>query len=150
MIARPLAQGASALWERVGPRGLALLFFANTDLIYGWSLLSPSAQASRSPGFDWVASVMPLKYWGILWMAVGAILLVGVFLRDDSVAWASAVLLKVLWGGLWLAGWLVGAVDRGYASAAIWLPAAGLVAVLAVWLPGSERRSSWIQRPRRR
>jgi hypothetical protein len=93
---------------------------------------------------------MPLQYWGGLWMTVGAILLVSVFLRDDSVAWASAVLLKVLWGGLWFAGWMVGDVERGYASAAIWLPFAGLVAVLAIWLPGGERRPAWIQRPRRR
>lgn len=140
---------AVRLWQRVGPRGLALLFFANTDLIYGWSLLDPPAAVTASPGFVWMASVASLQIWAALWLAVGTVLLTGVFLREDSIAWATAFLLKVFWGGLWLIGWLAADVERGYASAAIWLPFAGLVAVLAIYLPGSERNPAWTRQRRR-
>lgn len=138
-------QAARALWNRVGPRGLALLFFASTDLIYGWSLMhyEPS-EAGTISGLDWINQTVSLDIWGAIWITVGIVLLISVFIAEDRIAWCCAIGIKVGWGVMWLAGELAANIPRGYAQAGIWLPAAGLVAVLAVWLPGVGRKVAWM------
>jgi hypothetical protein len=124
---------ASAYWRRVGRRGSALLFFAVLDLIYGFSLFNPTPTAAANPGFVFIAGIAPLRVWGGLWLAVGLVCLAGAFVREDSFAWAAAMALKVLWGTVFLCGWLLTGLERGYVSAAIWLCAAALVALLGSW-----------------
>lgn len=122
-----------AIGHRLGRRGAALLFFSLLDLIYGFSLTNPSPSTATRPDFKFVAGIMALPYWGMLWLAVGVLLLIGAFLREDSLAWAAAMLIKVLWGLVFLLGWLIAGLERGYVSAAIWLSTAALVALLASW-----------------
>jgi hypothetical protein len=124
---------AVAYWRRVGRRGSALLFFAVLDLIYGFSLYRPAPRAVATPAFVFVAGIAPLWAWAVLWWITGCLCLIGAFMRDDSLAWAAAMLIKVLWGAVFLFGWLVAGVERGWVSAAIWLCAAALVALLSSW-----------------
>lgn len=140
-----------ALARRVGRRGAALLFFATLDFIYGWSLLDPTSTATASPGYVWLASVLPVQVWGLAWTVVGAFCLVGAFVREDSIAWVAAMAIKVMWGVLWFCGWLLAGVERGWVSAAVWLPMAALVALLAGWPePGDGRRPLWTRTSRPR
>lgn len=117
----------------VGRRGEFLLFLALLDLLYGLSLLRPAPQARRSPTTGFLAEVMPLPCWALLWLAVGAVCLAGAFVVRDRVSFAAAAGLKVLWGSLFLVGWLAGVVERGWVSAVIWLVFALVVVRLASW-----------------
>lgn len=141
--------GRLRLHERVGRRGGALLFFALLDVIYGWSLLDPTSSVAANPGFRWVASVFPLPVWGVIWLVVGALCLIGAFVHTDWMAWVAAMAIKTMWGSLWFCGWLLAGVERGWVSAAVWLPMAALVALLAGWPePGNVRRPMWTPRQR--
>lgn len=136
-----------SLTRRVGRRGSALLLFATLDLIFGWSLLDPTPTVLASPGYRWLGSVLPVQVWGALWTVVGLLCLIGAFLREDSPAWVAAMAMKVMWGVLWFCGWWLADLERGWVSAAVWLPMAALVALLAGWPePGDERRPLWTPR----
>lgn len=121
------------LARRVGRRGTALLFFALLDLVFGASLIVPSASASRSPSLLYVAHIAPLPVWGLLWSGVGLVCLVQAFMTRDRVAFAAAMGIKTLWGVTQLAGWLMVGLERGYAGAAIWLSMAGWLYVISTW-----------------
>ncbi|MCW2768479.1 MAG: hypothetical protein JWO11_4438 [Nocardioides sp.] len=137
------------LLRRVGKRGAALLCLACIELIYGSALLDPLAPEAASPGYRWLASVLPLQVWGGIWLFVGVLCLIGSVVHEDSVAWVAAMSIKVMWGLLWLLGWWLVDVPRGWRSAAVWLPMAAVVALLASWAePGSRRRPMWTGRPR--
>lgn len=123
-----------AWWAiRVGRRGEFLLFLTLLDLLYGLSLCRPVAAAAQSPTTAFLAEVMPLAAWGLLWLAVGAVCLTGAFVVADRFAFAAAAGLKVLWGSMFLIGWLAGVIERGWVGAVIWLVFAGVVARLASW-----------------
>lgn len=128
------ARPPSSWWARhVGRRGEFLLFLVLLDLLYGLSLLRPGAAAQRSATTHFLIEVMPLPWWAVLWLAVGAICLAGAFVTADRFAFAAAAALKVLWGSMFLLGWLAGVVERGWVAAVIWLVFAGWVMRLASW-----------------
>lgn len=119
--------------RRVGRRGEFLLFLTLLDLLYGLSLLQPVPEARRSPTVAFLADVMPLSWWAVLWLAVGCGCLAGSFATADRVAFAAAAALKVLWGSMFLLGWWAGVVERGWVSAVIWLVFAVVVVRVASW-----------------
>ena len=128
-----MRRAARHMGRRVGHRGSALLFFAILDLIYGFSLLAPSREARRSASLRLAADIAPLWAWAALWTAVGLICLWFAFRRRDSVAFAFAIGIKVLWGLTSLGGWLFVGLDRGYVSATVWLAMAAFVGIIASW-----------------
>lgn len=127
----------------LGRRGLALLFFATLDLIYGYSLAFPDPGTRRSAQFVWLASIGPLWAWAALWVAVGIVCFVFAPRTHDRIGFACAIFLKVLWGLVCLGSWIFGDVERGYVSAAIWLAAAGFVGVISGWAEPSRRGPTW-------
>jgi hypothetical protein len=116
------------LGTRVGRRGAALLFFALLGAVYCYGLLDPAQPIG--PTYAWAQSVLPLWAWALLWGSAGALCAVCAFLDHDSVAFGAMIAVSAWWGLLILAGWLLGDVDRGYVSAAIWLALAGFVYVI--------------------
>ena len=128
----------------VGRRGRVLIFFAVLDLVYALSLASPPASARTSPQLSWLASLAPLWVWAVLWAVAGVLCGWYAFRRRDQVGYTAAIVIKVLWGVASLGGWLVGGVDRGYVSAAIWLVFAWLAGVIAGWAePGDLKGPTW-------
>lgn len=126
-------------WTRhVGRRGEFLLFLVILDVLYGLSLLRPAPQAQRAPTSHFLAEIMPLPWWALLWLCVGGLCLAGAFVERDRFAFAAAAALKVLWGGMFLLGWLAGVIERGWVAAVIWLVFAGWVFRLASWPEPSE------------
>lgn len=125
---------ARAWWiEHVGRRGEFLLFLVLLDILYGLSLANPAPELQRSASTRFLTEVMPLPWWAALWLAVGVVCLAGAFARTDRVPYACAAALKVLWGSMFLIGWLIGAVDRGWVAAVIWLVFAVFVVRIASW-----------------
>lgn len=130
----------------IGRRGRVLLFFGCLDLIYAFSLSAPGASARTAPFFRWLASIMPLWAWAVLWGGAGVICLWQALRRRDQVGFAAAICLKVCWGLVSLGGWLFGGVDRGYVSAAIWLGLAWFVWTISGWPEeGDGRGPTWIR-----
>lgn len=117
--------------RQIGRRGCALLFFSLLDLVYATSLAADPPTANGTGHF--LASMLPLPVWAILWGSVGILCAVQAFMRSDRAAFAAASLIKVVWGIIALIGWLIGEVDRGYVSAVIWLALAAFVHVIAGW-----------------
>ena len=134
-------------WIHVGLRGRVLLFFGCLDLIYAISLIAPDQETRGRAFFVWLASIFPLWAWAGLWGAVGLICLWQALCRRDQIGFTAAACLKVFWGLACTGGWLVGGVERGYVSAAIWLGLAYLMArVLAPWPePGDRKGPTWIR-----
>lgn len=129
--------------HRLGRRGLCLLFFGGLDLIYAISLAQPDAETRRGSFFSWLADIAPLWSWSLLWFATALIVVIFAFQAKDRVGFTCAIFLKVLWGLVCVGGWLVGGVDRGYVSAAIWLAASGLVWVLSGWPEPIGKETVW-------
>lgn len=109
------------------------MFLGLLDLIYGFSLAVPPAEAARSPTVRYIAELAPLPAWGALWIAIGLVLVAGAFMQRDRFAFTAAVALKVLWGATFLLGWALVGLDRGWVSAAIWLPMAVWVYIVSGW-----------------
>jgi hypothetical protein len=139
--------GVKRTWtQRVGRRGAALLFFALLDIIYAFSLFSPPAEARRSPTLHYVAAVLPLRVWSVLWLGTGIVCLVNAFRVSDRVGFAAAIAIKMIWGMLFVGGVFVH-LDRAYVSAAIWLCLAGWVAIISTWPEPPDLRPAVILRP---
>lgn len=129
----------------LGRRGRVLLFFGFLDLIYGASLIFPDREVSRTALFMYLGELMPIGAYGIVWMAVGVVCLWQSFLRRDSVGFATAISIKVAWGLLCVGGWLFGGVERGYASATIWLGLAWFVWIISGWPEPEGQEVSWTE-----
>lgn len=130
---------AKSLAGRIGRRGCFLAFLIVLDLGYGLSLLSPATEARRSPTVKYIDHILPLWVWGCMWVAVGAACVVGMFVRHNSFAFASAMGLKVGWGAVFGAGWLFAGLERGWLATVIWWSFAAVVALIASW-PEPPRR----------
>lgn len=131
---------------RVGRRGRVLLFFGCLDLIYALSLAAPNAETRAASMFVWLVDIAPLWVWAGAWGGVGVVCLWQAFCRRDRIGYTAAIALKVCWGLVCAGGWLLGGVDRGYVSAAIWLGLAWLVGNLAGWAePGDSKGPTWIR-----
>lgn len=129
----------------LGRRGKVLLFFGALDVVYAVSLTAPAGEARRTAFFVWLAGIAPLWAWAIAWGVVGVICLWQAFCRRDQIGYTAAIVLKVCWGLASLSGWLLGGVDRGYVSAAIWLGLAWLVWVISGWPELGDRKGpTWI------
>jgi hypothetical protein len=132
--------------HHIGRRGRSLLFFAGLDLIYAVSLARPDPTSRDGALLTFLSSLAPLWAWALLWGVTGLICLWHAFRRCDRWGFVAAITLKVLWGGTCLGGWLIGGVERGYVSGAIWLAAAGFVWVISGWPePGDGRGPTWIR-----
>ncbi|MEU4224266.1 hypothetical protein AB0F17_08235 [Nonomuraea sp. NPDC026600] len=141
---RALRRTAHQLWSpvsrRVGHRGTALLFFALVDLVYSASLASAPPETLASPSYVFLAQLLPIPVWAVVWLVVGLLCLMQAFMRSDRLAFACASALKVGWGLIYLVGWIVVDLPRGYVAAAIWLAFAGFVHVISRWPePGGDR-----------
>lgn len=130
--------------SRVGNRGSVLIFFGTVDLVYAVSLSAPSQQTRQAPLFVWLASIAPMWVWAATWGVVGVICWWEAFQRRDGTGYASAICLKVFWGLVCAGGWLLGGVDRGYVSAALFLCQAWVLWKISGWAePGDTKGPSW-------
>lgn len=125
----------------VGRRGSALLFFAFLDFVYGGSLLTLPQEAKLSPTYEFIGKLAPIPLWGSAWTAVGIICLVSAFIRRDSIAFTSAICIKILWAIVFLSGDIAGDIYRGWVAASVWFAMSLLVIVISGWpeTPGGDR-----------
>lgn len=121
------------LLHRVGRRGCSLAFLALLDVLFAQALWTQPPEVRAAPANQFLGSLLPLHWWGAVWLTVGSVCLVQAFMRVDRVAFAASTALKLTWGSLNLAGWMVGEVPRGWVSATFWLAFGGFVTIIATW-----------------
>lgn len=133
------------LRHRVGHRGFTLLFFALVDLVYAYRLLFPRPSDREGPWLQFLSGFLPLWVWAGLWAGVGVLCLSRSFRRRDSVAFAAAVLIKVLWTLLAVASGLVGGVEQWYLNAVVFAGFAAFAGNTAAWpeAPHGWKERAW-------
>lgn len=119
------------LRQRLSQRGACLLLIAALDLIYAQGLACAPPETAATPTYVFLASILPLSVWAVIWATVGILCLVQAWGRRDRAAYVAATALKALWALLHLGAWAFGVLPRGYLPAAIWLLAAGFVMIVA-------------------
>ena len=119
--------------RRIGRRGGVLLILALLDVGIGWSFIDPTPEQRAAQSAVWREEIVPGGWpWGVLWLAVAAVLLVAAFRKNDAFGFMTAVGLKLLWAMLEFTGWISGAIDQGYRPSLIWLG----YALLIFWVAG--------------
>lgn len=112
--------GVRRLWlvvvAPVGRRGAALLSFGAGFMLWGAQLRLNSPTAA--PAFGPIAKVLPVDAWGVVFVAVGVLAMVGSRISGvRSVAFGALAGLAALWGTSILLG-----PDRyGWPAALVWL-----------------------------
>lgn len=119
--------------SRLGFRGAILLILGVADLLYGWSLISPAAEASQTPINQWRAEILPSAAWGMLWITIGCVLLIHAFMRRDDVGYVLAIAIKAVWTMVSFGAWVVGGVESGWSTALVWAAFAAMIAVISGW-----------------
>jgi hypothetical protein len=120
------------LVQRLSWRGGALLFFALVGLVYGAALAT--APRPLADSYVWASKVLPLPAWAVMWTVAGLVCLVCALLHRDAAAFVVFAFVSAWWGLLSAVGWVWGGVERGFLNAAIFIPMAGLMYVLAAGL----------------
>lgn len=105
--------------SRLGFRGAILLGFAFIDVIYGLTLLLPSAETRRGSAYAWRSEFLPTEAWGALWTLVGVFLITQAFARRDRAAFAVAIAIKLAWMIVALGSWIAGPVQPSQALAIV-------------------------------
>ncbi|MEU6710018.1 hypothetical protein ABZ897_00950 [Nonomuraea sp. NPDC046802] len=129
----------TALKRRLSQRGAFLLLLAVFDLVYASGLAWAPAETRATPTYVFLASLLPLGAWAVVWAVVGLLCLVQAWTAQDRFAYTAATALKILWALLHLGAWAFDVLLRGYISAAIWLLAAGAVMIMASVAKGGVR-----------
>lgn len=105
---------------RLGYRGAFLLFLAIIDAIYGWFLVHPTPEQTRTTQFIWRDHVMPTQAWGVIWLTAAVVLIVSAFMKQDRVGYAVAIAIKIGWAFIAAAAGLTGHVQGAWSTVAIW------------------------------
>jgi len=129
-----------SLAGRIGRRGCFLLFLAQLDLVYAYSLFNPPESARRSATMHFIAHLAPLPVWSAIWLVPGILCAIQAFMRNDRAAYAAAMGVKVLWGATYIAGAIVAHLERAYVGAVIWLAFAFFVVRIASWPEPAQQR----------
>jgi hypothetical protein len=138
-----MRRAVRTLNRRVGRRGTALLAFAVLDVAY--SLRLATARSAPQSLYSWLHGPLPLWPWALPWLLVAGCCLAGASWGRDRVAFTAAIGIKVLWCCLYLCGWVLGEIDDGWVSAAIWGTFAIIVWLIAGWPEpvNGEGRPAW-------
>lgn len=114
--------------HRVGHRGAFLLFLALLDWALAYALLTlpPAAVAAQH-------LVPPATFWAGAWVFVGAVCVVGAFVREDRFAYAGAAGIKAAWAAVSVRTWLAGHTPQGWVAVVIWLAFAVTVLLISSW-----------------
>jgi len=118
---------------RVGRRGVFLLFLSLLDIVYASGLAFPTETAKNGDALLFLANILPLDIWALLWFITGVICFIFAFKARDAPGFAVAMFIKVLWALVFLLGWMFAGVERGYLSTAIWGAFAAVLWLISTW-----------------
>lgn len=106
-----------------------LLFLTLLDVLYGYSIRTAPA---LPPHLHML--FLPYTDWGYVWIAAGAALFFGAFLRRDRLFFGIAAFIKAIWAAGWLDLWLTASGNgREWVSVAIWGAFCATVLVVSSW-----------------
>jgi hypothetical protein len=123
------------LVERVGHRGAFLAFLSLLDFLYGYSILADTGPLAS------YHLILPAIVWGWVWVAMGFVLLSGVFIRHDRFQFGASATFKAAWVAAFVNVWITQNYPRIWVSIVIWAALAALVVVVSSW-PESRRHRS--------
>lgn len=96
-VLRAGAGAARSVRSRLGRRGVPLLLLGTGQVCWGIGYVA--APSTDREGMVGLLAVMPLCGWALVWMAAGAVALVGAFLREGPDRWGfiAAVMPPLVW-----------------------------------------------------
>lgn len=125
----------SWLWKTAGFRGAFLAIIAAINFTYGAALIvADPVQAKWWPVTQGALLRIPIHTWGIIWVGVGAFMLIGVFIKNDRFQFAAAIALATIWATIAMTyALIVGAGSGVWGVSAIYAGAALLILLAAAW-----------------
>ena len=121
--------------KTAGFRGAFLAIIAAINFTYGAALIVASPEHAKWwPVTQGAMLRFTIPTWGIIWIGVGAFLLIGVFLKNDRFQFAAAITLATTWATLAMTYAITAGAGNGvWGVAAVYAGAALLVLLAAAW-----------------
>ncbi|GHB55342.1 hypothetical protein GCM10010331_48960 [Streptomyces xanthochromogenes] len=127
-------QAARRLSKRLGRRGSILAAFGIFESFYGFGAATdPRYGVVRGVGV--LTNLLPMEWWGALWMVAGFLALVFAFEprpRWDRWGFAAATLPMSLWSGANFVAWISGSFSQAWTSGVTW----GVFVYIAIRING--------------
>lgn len=118
-------------------RAAFLLLIGVMQILYGLGLLAASGHHAGAlhwwPGAVNQVADLPLRAWGIIWVAVGVVLTVTFWCHRDRWQFVLAAVLNATWACLAVQRWLVTREPGAWAPAAIYTTIAVAVLLICIW-----------------
>jgi hypothetical protein len=116
--------------RRLGRRGAILTVFGLMDCLFGAAaLVQPPGGPNAAEDFliwpDWI--------WATSWFTVAAICLAQAWVKNDALAFAAAMAIKMTYAAAYLVAYWQTDLYRGWASFGFWFLFGCLVLLLAGW-----------------
>jgi len=120
-----------------GRRGWSLLFFSFLYIVLGQSFyVIPKVNYDN---FYIHINLMSLKYWGLLWIAVGVLCAIGAICKPlQPLAFGCASGLMCMWAGGFGLNWLVGHGHRSHVTFFIYLVSSAFILLISGWPEGGD------------
>lgn len=85
-----------------GPRGLVMFIYGLFTVLLGALYISPKGADTMPSVVLFISGVIPLKFWGLLWIVVGFTVMVQGFRKNQSLGLWTFAGMNALWGVLHL------------------------------------------------
>ena len=86
----------------IGVKQFALIVFGILGLIRGISYINPP---EIPEGLGTIAQLVPLTCWGVLWIAIGLLALIGAFTRHYRMPFVPLMVMSAVWAASFAAEW---------------------------------------------
>lgn len=100
------------LYKHLGRRGSFLVIAGLGEAYQGIGFILEPPGDAQSKGLSALARIMPVTWWGWLWVVCGLVAVVSAFARVTDWPGYASVVVPV---GVWSTSYLVGALADGYA-----------------------------------
>lgn len=117
----------------IGRRGASLLFVGGLSLIIAASLLIAPPEVRSQPAYQALGAIMPLSWWGVVWLISGILSWVQAFMRSDRIAFALAAWLMFAYGLAYAVGSITGNNPRGWVGAGVWIAFGCWISLISTW-----------------
>lgn len=118
-------------------RSLVLIMFGVTFFLIGWSYLGMAGEIERSPAASLAyrghLNMMPLDWWGKLFMFCGAMAALGGLIHRHVIGFTALMAVSGWWGLEFVASWAINGYTRALIGALTWLLLVGLLLVISSW-----------------
>lgn len=126
------------LARRIGFRGMFLLLFGSMWTLFGYfQLTEPAPNLKREPNA--LAHFLPIQYYGIVWIAGGALALIFAFANSfrhpgsDMWGFVGAEVPALLWALNYIVSYFLYGFPRGLLVAIVWIIFSAAIMGISAW-----------------